>query len=30
LNVKNLKEAFTYLEKFLNIVEEFAPMQKEV
>jgi hypothetical protein len=25
LNVKNLNEAFTYLEKFLNIVEEFDP-----
>jgi hypothetical protein len=25
LNVKNLNEAFTYLEKFLNIVEEFYP-----
>jgi hypothetical protein len=25
LNVKNLNEAFTYLEKFLNTVEEFDP-----
>jgi hypothetical protein len=25
LNVKNLNEAFTYFEKFLNIVEEFEP-----